>query len=277
MTSHAFGEPVLSSRDLWHGLSVEEDRSEGGDLECVAPPRDLVLVHSSGTAMVQGRWEGGPWRAWTGAPQQVSILPAGRELALRWQGACAWIVIEIRAGLLARACGRGHGPVELRPVLAIEDPLAFHLATTLSAELRAGNPRGEFYAISLGSAFAAHIAATYGIERGEPDRALPPARLRRITQYIDQRLDSGLTRAELAAVAGMSPHHFARLFKQSTGDPPHRYILTRRIERAAALLRDASVPIADVALRSGFSSQSSFTTAFRRVTRMTPAVYRAGR
>src|SRR3989442_11921738 len=73
----------------------------------------------------------------------------------------------------------------------------------------------------------------------------------------------------------MSPYHFARLFKRSTGVPPHRFLVRRRIDAARALLAAQTAPIAEIAQLVGFRTPSHFTTTFRRVTGLTPSAYRS--
>ena len=104
---------------------------------------------------------------------------------------------------------------------------------------------------------------------------LPVCRLRRVTQYIEDNLHRGLRLAELSAHVHMSPYHFARLFKRSTGVPPHQFLLRHRIEEARGLLAAQRVPIAEIARSVGFRTPSHFTTTFRRVTGMTPSAYRS--
>ncbi len=103
---------------------------------------------------------------------------------------------------------------------------------------------------------------------------LPACRLRRVTQYIQDNLDGELRLAELSAQVHMSPYHFARLFKRSTGTPPHRFVLRRRIDRATALLATGELSICEIARVVGFQTPSHFTTVFRRITGITPSVYR---
>jgi AraC family transcriptional regulator len=81
---------------------------------------------------------------------------------------------------------------------------------------------------------------------------------------------------ELAAVAQLSAYHFARSFKQSFGVPPHRYHMSRRMERAKALLEVPARTVTDVGLMLGFTETSSFTSAFRRSVGVTPTDYRRG-
>jgi len=79
----------------------------------------------------------------------------------------------------------------------------------------------------------------------------------------------------LARVSGVSEAHFARSFKEAFGTPPHRYLLTRRIERAKSLLRDTDLPITDIAFQTGWSSLGTFGRTFRDVTGETPKELRA--
>jgi AraC family transcriptional regulator len=106
---------------------------------------------------------------------------------------------------------------------------------------------------------------------------LPACRLRRVTQYIQDNLHRKLRLAELSAQVNMSPYHFARLFKQSTGTSPHRFVLRRRIDRASTLLTTGELSIGEVARLVGFQTTSHFTTVFRRITGLTPGGYRIGR
>ena len=78
----------------------------------------------------------------------------------------------------------------------------------------------------------------------------------------------------LARVSGVSEAHFARSFKQAFGVPPHRYLLTRRIERATALLRDTDMPITDIAFQTGWESLGTFGRTFRDVTGENPGTIR---
>ncbi len=94
--------------------------------------------------------------------------------------------------------------------------------------------------------------------------SLPSCRLRRVTEYIQQNLDKDLTLAELAAVVYMSPYHFARLFKGSTGVPPHRFVVRQRIARARAFLATQELSIAQMGRRAGIAGSLSPGDTSRR-------------
>jgi AraC-like DNA-binding protein len=114
------------------------------------------------------------------------------------------------------------------------------------------------------------------VEIQQQTSSLPSRRLRRVTEYIEQHLDKDLTRAELAAVVYMSPYYFARLFKCSTGVPPHRFVVRQRIARASAFLVTQELSITQISRMVGFRTPSHFTTVFRRVTGITPRACRTG-
>ena len=113
---------------------------------------------------------------------------------------------------------------------------------------------------------------------GEPMRkpsGLSARRLEAVLGYIGEHLHAALTLRDLAAVVHLSPCHFARRFKESTGLPPHRYIIARRIERAKQVLRGGDeLSLAQVAARVGFWDQGHFTRHFKRLVGVTPRRFR---
>jgi AraC-like DNA-binding protein len=105
---------------------------------------------------------------------------------------------------------------------------------------------------------------------------VPPARyLLRAKDVADARYAEPITVDDLAAAAGLSRAHFSRMFTRTFGESPRSYLQTRRLERAAALLRYTDRSVADIAIMVGLQSVGSFTTAFGRVYGLPPAAYRA--
>ncbi|BCJ28305.1 helix-turn-helix domain-containing protein [Actinocatenispora sera] len=100
-------------------------------------------------------------------------------------------------------------------------------------------------------------------------------RLLAAKDLADARYFEPLTVADLAAAAHLSPAHFSRAFTRAFGEPPHRYLLTRRLERAAALLRTTDRSVADICFAVGAGSVGSFSTSFRRMYGRSPLGYRA--
>ena len=107
-------------------------------------------------------------------------------------------------------------------------------------------------------------------------RVVPPERhLLRARDLVDTRYAEPLRVADLAAEAGLSPAHFSRAFRRAFGEPPHAYLLSRRLERAAALLRSTDRAVVTICFEVGLSSIGSFTTSFTRAYGLTPTAYRA--
>jgi AraC-like DNA-binding protein len=118
---------------------------------------------------------------------------------------------------------------------------------------------------------AARLSAILGAMSG-----LPPARhLLRAKDLADARYFEALTVAGLARAAGLSRAHFSQEFQRAFGESPHAYLLTRRLERAAALLRTTDRKVADICMSVGLQSVGSFTTSFTRTYGRSPTVYRA--
>src|SRR3954466_10901463 len=105
---------------------------------------------------------------------------------------------------------------------------------------------------------------------------VPPARhLLRAKDLADARYFDALDVDDLAGAAGLSRAHFSREFRRAFGDSPHQYLLTRRLERAAALLRNTDRSVADICFSVGLQSVGSFTTSFTRTYGVSPTAYRA--
>jgi AraC family transcriptional regulator len=150
----------------------------------------------------------------------------------------------------------------------------------LWAEVEAGAPHGALYA---DGAILQVAAVLQSLMRGAANPSadarggLSTWRERRVVEYLEARLAEDMSLAELSAVAGLSPNHFCTAFRITMGEPPHRWLLRRRIERARDLLADPRLTITDVALSVGFGSSAHFATAFRKLVGATPSAYRRGR
>jgi AraC family transcriptional regulator len=173
------------------------------------------------------------------------------------------------------------GDLRHRPGVGFADPVVRHLLLSLRPTLAASpEETNALFADHVAMAFAAHMARTYG--EGQPPRPLPrgglaPWQERRTKEMLDARLDGSVQLAELAAACQLSVRHFARAFRQSTGQPPHRWLMERRLERAEGLLEFSRVPLGEIATSCGFASPSHFARVFRQATGTTPGAWRRGR
>ena len=107
-----------------------------------------------------------------------------------------------------------------------------------------------------------------------PPRALSPSQVAKIDAMIDETEEARLTLADLAAVLDMPQHLFTRAFKAATGASPYQHALNRRIDRVRQILATSDAPLADIALATGFSSQSHLSSAFKKRTGESPRAFR---
>ncbi|MDP2620694.1 MAG: AraC family transcriptional regulator [Hyphomicrobiales bacterium] len=216
------------------------------------------------------------------AAGELHINPADRPIFLRWTSSPRVLVIALEQTFIEQVVSDAFDGIEpvLRNVIGIRDPVIEGMAAAWRHELVERGVGGRLYAEGLGSVLAVHLFRTYGdgLRRAPPlIGGLGALRLRRVADYIEARLAEDVSLRDLAAVAGLSTHHFGEAFKASTGRSPHRYLIERRIRRGKELLLGADRSIAEIAVSVGFASHSHFTDNFRRLTGITPSRFRIDR
>jgi AraC family transcriptional regulator len=148
----------------------------------------------------------------------------------------------------------------------------------VDAELTAADAGGRLAAESLANVLAVHLirgVLAPNQPARQPNGAPLRERLRAAVEYIEEHLDAGPTLEQMAAVAHLSPYHFARQFKAATGLPPHQHVIMRRVERSTRLLQSADEnSLAEIAADAGFSDQSQFSRHFKRLVGVTPGQFR---
>src|SRR5579862_2538557 len=169
------------------------------------------------------------------------------------------------------------GEVELHPHRKFADSRLGALATAVHAEMVAGFPSGRLFLDSIEQAMAVALVSGQAV-RYRPVRVsrggLGPARLRRIRELVHARLEDELGLDELAQSVGLSTAHFARMFRKSTGETPHQFVLRNRLERAKAMLRVPNTRVLAVAVACGFKTQQHFAQVFRNIYGVSPTEYR---
>jgi len=212
----------------------------------------------------------------------ITLVPAGSPAWARSSGHKDELHIFLDAGLVARVAAEAF---DLDPARLTVPPLdGLHLPQlraamgAVDAELTAAGVGGPLAAESLANVLAVNLIR-HLLAPGQPTRsrdgALSRAKLRAIIEYVDEHLDASLTLEHMAAVVHLSAYHFARQFKVATGQPPHQYVIARRVERAQQILRqDHDLSLAEIAAGAGFSDQSHFAHHFKRLTGVTPGRFR---
>ena len=188
-----------------------------------------------------------------------------------------YLSVGISDAALAAACDGTRGDVELRRVESLVDARVGALAAAVNAERVAGFPSGRLFLDSVEQALA--VALVNGCSwrhrsvqtyRG----GLGSVRLRRIKEFVDAKMEDDLTLCEMAQSVELSTAYFSRMFRKSTGETPHQFLLRQRLERAKMMLRSADGRVMDVAVACGFKSQQHFAQVFRHVYGVSPTEYR---
>jgi AraC family transcriptional regulator len=163
----------------------------------------------------------------------------------------------------------------LRQDLDFRDDELAGVLRAMVREIDEGCPHGVLYAESLSASVLLRLQRTHGRARRERG-TLSSAQIKRVDSLIADGPAGGPTLTALADATGYSKAHFVRLFRRTTGTSPHRYVLQRRLAHARHLIVTSTLPLAEVASATGFSSQSHLNSAFVRLYRCTPGDARRG-
>jgi AraC family transcriptional regulator len=235
-----------------------------------------VVLHGSVKYEVLTRGKVLDFRA---IPGTTFILPQGTVDELRWKGPTHQICVAIHPSLLMNALDETahERTIELTEHWNLTDPNITAVLLAMTTDLDSGSPAGRLYGESLADALAVYLLDRYTVRRYAPTTyrgGLPGYRLRRVLDYIGDNLAKDLSLSELSAVAGMSSHYFAEMFRRSTGYAPHKYVLLQRIERAKQGLCDNGYSILEVGLNAGFQNSSHFARMFRKFVGTSPSRFR---
>jgi AraC family transcriptional regulator len=286
--------PILSSKKAgWEGVMVRAYR-EPSDLEETffpgVPDIYLVLV-TSGAVQVDERKIHGSWITYPIQEGDWFLTPAGGEAyALRWKSLSTdplkTLHLHLNADMFLRtvqqAVDRDPRGVMVQERTGFQDPLLAHIGLSLQQELQYPAPeaQGKLYAETAAQMLAVHLLRHYTTTDGffrEYSRKLSSHQIQRLTTFILDHLNQNLSLEMLAEQVGFSPYHFARLFRQTTGESPHQFVLRQRLAVAQRLLKETDLPLAHVASEVGIPNQSHFTQAFKRRWGITPLAYRQER
>jgi AraC family transcriptional regulator len=170
----------------------------------------------------------------------------------------------------------GFREIEFQPRLFFFDEMLWTAAQALKKQVENVSGHPESYGEALVAVLAHRLVQLHGAESEQSAAGigLAPRHRTLLTDFIDAHLHEQIPLATLAKLVRLSPFHFARLFKQSFGEPPHRYVTRQRIERAKRMLAQGDRSVAEIGFEVGFGESSSFTAAFRKMTGTTPARFR---
>ena len=277
---------VASSQPLgWQNLRAFEMRQTKS--EWTTPPLEnhCIIIQLGASIDVTARI-GHESFAQTLETGTITIVPAG--LSMHWQlydteqNDTLHLYIDPQfLRTTAESMDIDYRQISIAPQFGIRDEHIHHIGLSLLHELKDANVVGRLHADSLAKVLAMQLVRRYSYfkdlrtSRG----GMAPRKLRKAIEFINNNLDEeqAVGLAAVADVVQMSYSHFARAFKQSMGVSPNVYMTEQRIKRAKKLLSETDLRIADIALRTGFASQSHFTSTFRKLVWTTPKAFRDSR
>ena len=258
--------PMFIERYLYQAI----DRTVSG-LGCTG-----LVVQFGGGPVREG--EPDNWRSMN-LPSQSLLVPKGIPTHWHYSGTVDFAVIYFLEG--------GGGAMQSLEYLAqsrdaplpFSDALVGAAAQQLLGELQKGPGADEGFMERLAGVMLEQVfrAVTSPGSRGINPRHVHFSRLQAVLNFVHENPAGNLSVSQLASLADVSQAHFCRIFRDAMGVPPHRYVLSTRLEFARKLLAQSSLPISRIAGESGFSSQSHLTASFRSAHSTTPAAYRANR
>ena len=223
------------------------------------------------------------WQADPPPANDLILGPRGTDLSYDLLGSINYLIAILPHRFMKSVLDQDYGPAwseDFGPLHTsfFSDPTISALMIRIWQEALAGTKESALVADTAWTSLAALLLRASG--QSSPitvQGGLAGWQLRRITEHIQDRLAEDVSLNDLAKLAGLSPRHLCTAFRESTGLPPHRWQVARRVERAKEMMTDPTVTITDVALACGFGTPSHFATMFRRATGRTPTAWRRER
>ena len=275
------GKILRSSDELdWRDLRLRSYRYASQEVEVPGMRDFLVIAYRDGTPQMERRLDG----RWTRArcrPGDISLLTHAQRSQWRWSEPIEVSHVYLSDAVVSRVAAemmdRTVAEVELHDVLSTRDPSVTAIVHAIDTEAGQRSPGGGLYADALAVQLAVQLLRGYAsvdVRRAGDTGKLSPAQERRVTEYIEDRLQSAIDLDSLAAVVGLGVWTFGRRFRASFGCAPHGYVVKRRVQSAERLIRGGSQPLKQIALMCGFSDQAHMTRLLRRHCSATPAALR---
>ncbi len=213
-------------------------------------------------------------------PGMMHVNPGNRPFFQAWESSPDILVIALESAFAERVAMETfeHGCIgKMASVVGVKDDAALCFARLLDAEMAFNRRGGNIASEALSTALTVHLIRRFCPEIQSPSYiygGLTPRQLRHVLDRIEDEIHAPLTTQLIAFGIGLSSGHLMRAFKASTGKTLHAYVIEQRIRRAQMLLADPVMPIAQIAIATGFSSQSHMNRHFGRLVGMMPGRYR---
>ena len=271
---------VLSSLSTrWNDVLLEQHRLPSSELADLTYKRHVVVINIGHSSTWEFKQEGRLQRFFK-ARGAISFFPSDQPFSGRLKverGVFANVLFLALEPIFVRRVAEGlefdADRIELIEQRRSTDPSLYHIAMALQAGVQSGAALDRMYGEALSTALAVHLLREYGAAVLGPKRqygGLTREKLVRAVEYIQDQLDTDLTVSGIAQAVYMSPYHFSKLFKESTGKSPYQYVVEARVRKAKELLTTGKFTISEVAHHVGFADQCHLTRHFKRVFGLPP-------
>jgi AraC family transcriptional regulator len=259
-------------RDL---IRLERSRKALDGRELTSLWTSVGIVHGEG--VLDLRVDAEPLQTLILSAGCVFIYPQGASIFVRMVEPVDGTCLQIAPSVLMAVADELGRSSKVSSYRGVRDEQIERMAALLETELKSGCSGGRLYGEYQAYAFATYLIQRYAEATPHAplrNGRLGNAKLSAVLEYIQAHATQDVSLHDLARTAHLSPFHFSRLFKQSTGLTPHQYVLQWRIDEAKRLLRHSRLDLAEIASRLGFQDQSHFTARFRILTGATPKRWR---
>jgi len=271
--------PIISSASSWEDISIEQHHLPAFESPEISLQQHSISIQLGSSYQIDWRLAGGKLHTTQMRKGVIGITPKGIPTQARWFEDVDFLLISFNSELFQKVCDDSINcdSIEIIPQRGVDDSQIFHLGMALKGEITAGCPSGNVFTESIATALAIRILKNYSLVNPkitESEIKLSQRQLQEVIDYIHDNLALKLSLEKLAVLVNMSSYNFCRWFKHSTGVSPHQYIIQCRIKRAKFLLAYTKLPLVEIALNIGCSSQTNFTVLFRKHMGITPKAYR---
>ena len=273
--------PLLSSKNFgWQGIKFDYYQYDSHELPTHTTEHHVLCSIVNHPVRSERRLDG-IYRREKQNSGSIIIVPAQVEHWTAWKSSGRFILFSFTPQVLSKIAPEAIDPdkIELLPIFARPEPdrLIANIGLEIKQQLESDFDGCDFYVEHLKNALFAHLLKNYCTVKhalNNTKEGLPPYKLKRAIDYINDNLDKQIKLDDIAQLVDISQYYFCRLFNDSTGISPYKYVIQQRVAKAKKLIESSKLSLADIAYECGFSSQSQMTQHFRKCVGITPKVYR---